>query len=159
MELILNDLRSIILQVRGENVILDKDIARLYGVTTSALNQAVKRNMNISWAPLPKLASEDTNKVALTGSALGLSKNIKEENIAPALTLAMLWSARYTESRQDTLLFDLGLSAASCEQYISLCEKEGALLSPDKKLISLINEGDTDSVKQRAELLNKRYAK
>ena len=32
--------------VRGENVILDKDIAILYGVTTGALNQAVKRNIS-----------------------------------------------------------------------------------------------------------------
>lgn len=44
MQIIQNDLRTVIFQVRGENVILDKDIARLYGVTTGALNQAVKRN-------------------------------------------------------------------------------------------------------------------
>ena len=31
--------------VRGTRVMLDKDLARLYGVTTSALNQAVKRNV------------------------------------------------------------------------------------------------------------------
>ena len=30
--------------VRGERVILDADLARLYGVTTKALKQAVKRN-------------------------------------------------------------------------------------------------------------------
>lgn len=30
--------------VRGESVILDADLAALYGVTTSALNQAVERN-------------------------------------------------------------------------------------------------------------------
>jgi hypothetical protein len=30
--------------VRGERVILDRDLARLYDVTTKALNQAVKRN-------------------------------------------------------------------------------------------------------------------
>lgn len=30
--------------VRGHRVMLDADLARLYGVTTSALNQAVKRN-------------------------------------------------------------------------------------------------------------------
>jgi hypothetical protein len=30
--------------VRGHRVMLDSDLARLYGVTTSALNQAVKRN-------------------------------------------------------------------------------------------------------------------
>ncbi|MFA5812268.1 MAG: ORF6N domain-containing protein [bacterium] len=33
-----------ILEVRGQRVILDADLARLYGVTTKALNQAVKRN-------------------------------------------------------------------------------------------------------------------
>ena len=35
-----------IYNIRGENVILDKDIAGLYGVTTGALNQAVKRNLD-----------------------------------------------------------------------------------------------------------------
>jgi hypothetical protein len=30
--------------VRGERVILDSDLARLYGVETKALNRAVKRN-------------------------------------------------------------------------------------------------------------------
>jgi ORF6N domain len=30
--------------IRGQRVILDSDLARLYGVTTAALNQAVKRN-------------------------------------------------------------------------------------------------------------------
>ena len=31
--------------VRGHRVMIDADLARLYGVTTSALNQAVKRNL------------------------------------------------------------------------------------------------------------------
>jgi len=35
---------SIILQVRGQRVILDADLAELYYVPTKALNQAVKRN-------------------------------------------------------------------------------------------------------------------
>ena len=34
-----------ILLIRGKRVILDQDLARLYGVTTRALNQAVKRNL------------------------------------------------------------------------------------------------------------------
>ncbi len=37
---------EIILTVRGERVILDHDLARLYGVTTKALNQAVQRNLD-----------------------------------------------------------------------------------------------------------------
>ena len=30
--------------VRGESVLLDRDVAALYGVETKVLNQAVKRN-------------------------------------------------------------------------------------------------------------------
>jgi len=35
-----------ILKIRGVNVMLDADLARLYGVETKALNQAVKRNVD-----------------------------------------------------------------------------------------------------------------
>jgi hypothetical protein len=34
----------LILTIRGEKVILDADLAELYGATTNVLNQAVKRN-------------------------------------------------------------------------------------------------------------------
>lgn len=39
-------LRPLIISVRGQRVILDVDLARLYGVLTKVLNQAVKRNAN-----------------------------------------------------------------------------------------------------------------
>ena len=39
-------IRSRILTIRGVQVMLDRDLAELYGVTTGALNQAVKRNKN-----------------------------------------------------------------------------------------------------------------
>jgi len=35
---------TLILVIRGEKVILDADLAKLYGVSTKALNQAVRRN-------------------------------------------------------------------------------------------------------------------
>jgi phage regulator Rha-like protein len=35
-----------ILSIRGEKVMLDNDLAELYGVETKALNQAVKRNLD-----------------------------------------------------------------------------------------------------------------
>ena len=41
----LETVERLILLIRGEKVILDADLARLYGVTTRALNQAVKRNI------------------------------------------------------------------------------------------------------------------
>ena len=37
-------IRSRILTVRGVQAMLDRDLAKLYGVTTKVLNQAVKRN-------------------------------------------------------------------------------------------------------------------
>lgn len=37
-------LEPLILVIRNQRVILDADLARLYGVTTKAFNQAVKRN-------------------------------------------------------------------------------------------------------------------
>lgn len=38
------ELAQLVFFVRGEKVMFDADLARLYGVTTSALNQAMRRN-------------------------------------------------------------------------------------------------------------------
>ena len=40
-----NSIRSKIHVVRGQQVMLDRDLAELYGVETKVLNQAVKRNI------------------------------------------------------------------------------------------------------------------
>lgn len=39
-------INSLIHEIRGQQVIIDKDLAKLYGVETKVLNQAVKRNIN-----------------------------------------------------------------------------------------------------------------
>jgi len=39
------NIAQLVFFIRGEKVILDRDLASLYGVTTKALNQAVKRNI------------------------------------------------------------------------------------------------------------------
>ena len=41
----LTAIQNKIYEIRGQRVMLDRDLAQLYGVTTSALNQTVKRNM------------------------------------------------------------------------------------------------------------------
>ena len=38
-------IESMIYEIRGQKVMLDKDLAKLYQVETRTLNQAVKRNM------------------------------------------------------------------------------------------------------------------
>jgi len=42
------DIERRIYLIRGQRVMLDRDLAELYGVTTAALNQAVKRNSDRS---------------------------------------------------------------------------------------------------------------
>ena len=42
--MVVEQIARTILVLRGNKVLLDSDLARLYGVTTKALNQAVKRN-------------------------------------------------------------------------------------------------------------------
>ena len=41
----LENIENLILNIRGKQVMLDRDLARLYGVETRILNQAVKRNI------------------------------------------------------------------------------------------------------------------
>ena len=40
-----NHIENLILDIRGQQVMLDRDLANLYGVDTKVLNQAVKRNI------------------------------------------------------------------------------------------------------------------
>ncbi len=42
--ILVDRIESHILEIRGQKVLLDSDLAALYGVSTKALNQAVKRN-------------------------------------------------------------------------------------------------------------------
>lgn len=39
-------IQSLILNVRGQRVMLDSDLARIYGIATRRLNQQVKRNLD-----------------------------------------------------------------------------------------------------------------
>jgi hypothetical protein len=45
MNLILEDINSKIYTIRGLQVMLDEDLAKLYDVETKVFNQAVKRNI------------------------------------------------------------------------------------------------------------------
>ena len=39
------DIEKLIVTVRGEQVLIDQDVARIYGVTTKRLNEQAKRNI------------------------------------------------------------------------------------------------------------------
>ena len=42
---VVDNIESLLKVIRGQQVMLDKDLATLYGVETRTLNQAVKRNI------------------------------------------------------------------------------------------------------------------
>lgn len=44
-KVVMSNIESLIKVIRGQQVMLDKDLATLYGVETRTLNQAVKRNI------------------------------------------------------------------------------------------------------------------
>jgi hypothetical protein len=45
MDIQLNQIQNMIYVIRGQSVMLDSDLAKLYGVETKVLNQAMKRNL------------------------------------------------------------------------------------------------------------------
>ena len=59
-----DSIRSRILTIRGVQVMLDRDLAELYGVPTKVLNQAVKRNIErFPERFMFKLAKEDVDNL------------------------------------------------------------------------------------------------
>ena len=56
-------IQSKIYEIRGQKVMLDRDLAEMYGVQTKALNQAVKRNIDrFPEDFMFQLTSEETQK-------------------------------------------------------------------------------------------------
>jgi hypothetical protein len=41
-----NDILDCIIRIRGKKVMIDRDLASIYGVTTKRLNEQVKRNLS-----------------------------------------------------------------------------------------------------------------
>ena len=71
-----------ILVIRGLRVILDVDLATLYGTTTKALNQAVRRNLNRFPSDfLFQLTEMEKNELVTNCDRF---KNIKHSNVLPS---------------------------------------------------------------------------
>jgi hypothetical protein len=62
--------------IRGEKVMLDRDLAKLYGVPTGALNQAVRRNRErFPQDFMFQLTSTEVAKLNLSQIVIGLEKH------------------------------------------------------------------------------------
>ncbi len=79
--LIKREIASLIFLIRGQKVLLDSDLAELYGVDTGNLNRAVKRN----WDRFPtdfcfQLSSKEFNNLKCQ---IGISRSWGGRRIAP----------------------------------------------------------------------------
>ena len=73
-------IESLILTIRGKQVMLDRDLARLYGVETRRLNEQVKRN--IERFPedfMFQLTKEETDFLRSQNATLEISENLKSQ--------------------------------------------------------------------------------
>ena len=73
-----DSIQSLILTVRGAQVLLDRDLATLYGVPTKALNQAVKRNAE-RFPPdfMFQLTGEECSRSQIVTMNAGRGSNLK----------------------------------------------------------------------------------
>ena len=76
---VVGNIEHLIKIIRGQQVMLDKDLAMLYGVETRALNQAVKRNIQRFPADFRfQLTMEECSKSQIVTLNTGRGQNIKK---------------------------------------------------------------------------------
>ena len=134
-ELVVQRVESMILVIRGVNVILDADVAYLYGVETKRINEAVKNN--------PDKFPEDY-MFALTDEELQVLRS-------PRSTANILWSKFSTKSRTLPRAFtEKGLymlatilrSKKSIEVTFAIIETFVKVREMKRELVDLHNETD-----------------
>ena len=76
--------------IRGEKVMLDRDLAGLYGVETKVLNRAVKRNLQ-RFPPdfMFQLMDEEAENLRCQFSTSSLSQ--AADGICPTFSLSKVW--------------------------------------------------------------------
>jgi hypothetical protein len=75
-----------ILTIRDQRVLLDADLARLYGVQTRELNQAVKRNLDRFPAEFAfPLTRDEILSISQTVTSLGNSNSPREFKSLPSM--------------------------------------------------------------------------
>lgn len=145
---------SLVLVIHGEKVLLDADLADLYGVSTKALNQAVKRNLDrfpsdfmfrltpAQWEPMRSQTVTTSRRnvgalpyafteqgVAMLSSVLR-SQRAVEVNIAIMRTFVQL--RRLMDSNRDLARRIEALETRYDEQFSQVFEAIKQLISEDK---------------------------
>ena len=86
---VVDNIESLIKVIRGQQVMLDKDLATLYGVETRTLNQAVKRNIQRFPSDFRfQLTMEECSKSQIVTLNAGRGQKAKRSNVPEPMNLA-----------------------------------------------------------------------
>ena len=99
------NLAQLVLLIRGEKVMLDVDLARLYGVSTKALNQAFRRNKRRFPSDFAFQLSKEE------------SDHLRSQNVTTSPTMADLRSQFVTSSCRSVVLLALIPTISATSQW------------------------------------------
>jgi phage regulator Rha-like protein len=141
-----NDVQEKIITIRNKNVILDSDVAMLYGVETMHLNQAVKRNLDkfpegyvinltesekeevITICDNPKVKFSPVLPNAFTEKGLYMLATILKSETATNTTIAIVET--FAKLRELTLTAaDMIKTPDDSEKQVSFMQKTNELLT------------------------------
>ena len=137
-----------IFEIRGRWVILDRDLAELYGVTTSALNQTVKRNIK-RFPPdfMFQLTDEETenwkSQIVITKSiAMGLRRNPNAFTDQGVAMLSGLLNSDIAINANITIM----RAFVAMRNYITTSTQITAELAEIRAKLQLLERNDEDNL-------------
>ena len=137
-----------IFEIRGRWVILDRDLAELYGVTTSALNQTVKRNIK-RFPPdfMFQLTDEETenwkSQIVITKSiTMGLRRNPNAFTEQGVAMLSGLLNSDIAINANITIM----RAFVAMRNYITTSTQITAELAEIRAKLQLLERNDEDNL-------------
>jgi hypothetical protein len=144
----LSDVQSKIVVLRGEPVILDRDVAKLYGVETREINQALKNNPNkfpvgYTYTLTNQEVAEMRSKI-LTSS----SETTENEQVSPKFSKSHYNPTAFTEKGL-YMMATILKSAQATQTTIAIIETFTKVRYLKRELVDLHQETDTTQQSER----------
>ena len=144
----LSDVQSKIVVLRGEPVILDRDVAKLYGVETREINQALKNNPNkfpvgYTYTLTNQEVAEMRSKI-LTSS----SETTENEQVSPKFSRSHYNPTAFTEKGL-YMMATILKSAQATQTTIAIIETFTKVRYLKRELVDLHQETDTTQQSER----------
>lgn len=144
----LGDVQNKIVVLRGEPVILDRDVAKLYGVETREVNQALKNNPNkfpvgYTYALNNQEVAEMRSKILITSS-----ETAENEQVSPKFSKSHYNPTAFTEKGL-YMLATILKSAQATQTTIAIIETFTKVRYLKRELVELHQETDTTQQSER----------